>query len=535
MKLFGIVNQYAYLSSVGSDGGGGSALGNLKTEGDVAPDPPISFKNAVNLPIPIDASTVWVGLARSSPNTTNGSSQSLKISMARVLYEGRSGGGKGSVHEYPARYTSIVTSRHKPLECEGLLACLHMLKTNPHLKGKNVVLALINTVRIAEGVEHYIGFKLRVGEISAQRTDIPSIKVFPLDAVHLDDEEFHRIVHKRISKLKDVKKNCGTRNDVTKALNDDRTDEEVEQQYEIDEKAKQFRDELDDNDRGHIREASGLTSFPDDLQKEFVPFTNDMNGEDGLINVSEEEIPTKVEEILAKHGGKGLPTSHNSIRALGYSRSSLSSDSEAQTFREVGFHVIGPLATGDDLEEGVEGGDSNAWERIPLSQWAFIAAAADKKGAGVASTPVFYDKAVSRSKNVSKFPDELLKCLFLMVRLKKTNIPLIVKQLNRFVTGERPVVCKSVIEFCRQIGNELVVAHDIGYKPTDMMNTESSRILEIKLIWSEFHSDKEDLIQRLPLNKQEEHNMYARLERTPIGKLQSMKEYKEALLQVLKG
>ena len=522
--IFGFVE---YLSSLGSDGGGGSALGNLKTEGDVAPDPPISFKDAVNLPIPIDASTVWVGLARSSPRTTEGGSQSLKISMARVLYEGRSGGGKGSVHGYPARYTSILESRHQPLECEGLLACLHMLKTNPHLKGKNVVLALINTVRIAESVEHYIGFKLRVGEISSMRTDIPSIKVFPFDAVNLDDVKFHRIVHKRITKLKDVKKKCGTKDDVTKALNDDRTDEEVKLQYEIDEKANQFMDDLDDNVRGHVRDAFQLTLVPDSLRKEFAQFTNDMNGD--LINASDDEIPTKVGEVLAEHGGKGLPASFGNISALGYSRSSKSSDSEALTFRKIMFDVIGPLTTGDGLEEGV----SNEWELIPLSQLSFIIAAAEEKGAGVASTPVFYDKAVSRSENVSKFPDELLKCLFLMVRLKETSIPLIVKQLNRFVTGERPVVCKSVIEFCRQIGNKLVVAHDIGYNPTDMMNTESSRILEIKLIWSEFYSDKEDLIRRLPLNKQEEHNMYARLERTPIGSLQSMKDYKEVLLQAL--
>jgi len=309
-------------------------------------------------------------------------------------------------------------------------------------------------------------------------------------------------------------------------LNDDRTDEEVEQQYEIDEKAKQFRDELDDNVRGHIREASGLTLLPDNLRKEFAQFTNDMNGD--LINASEEEIPTMVGEILAEHGGKGLPASFDNIRALGYSRSSTSSDTESQTFKTNQFNVVGPLATGERDE---------AWELIPLSQLSFIAAAAEKKGAGVATTPVFYDKAVSRGKSsqtVTKFPDELLKCLFLMVRLKDKSIPLIVKQLNRFVTGERPVVCKSVIEFCCQIENELVVAHDIGYKPTDMMNTENSRILEIKLIWSEFHSDKDDLIQRLPLDKQDEHYLYARLERTHIGKLQSMKEYKEALLQVVR-
>lgn len=527
-----------YLSRVESGGGGGSALGNLKTEGDVVgtlSNPPSSFEEADNLPIPSEASTVLVGLTRSSPKTTDALSQSLRLSMAGYLYEGRS--GEGSVYEYPTRYASLLVSRKKPLECKGLLACFRMLKTNPHLKGKNVVLVLINTVRIAESVEHYVGFKHHVGKISAKRTDINGITVLPLDAVHLDDVEYHGIVSERTSKLNELKTKYGTHKGVAKALKDDRTDAEVELQDEIDEKAKKFRDELDDNVRGDIREAFGLTSLPDSHLQELIEFDNDLNGFEGLINANEEEIPKKITQILANHGGRGLPASYDGIGAFGYIRSSNLSEDEASTFKKNMFDVVGPLTTGDDLEEGgFEEGHANDWARLPLSQLSFLVAVAEKKGAEVVNTPVFYDGGVSRGRSsqaITKFPDELVKCLFLMVRLNKKNIPLIVKQLNRFVTGNRPVVCQSVIEFCRQIGNELVVAHDIGYIPTAMMDTENSRILEIKLVWSEFHSNKEDLIQRLPLDKQEEHYMYARLERSPIGKLQSFKDFKEVKLQGL--
>ena len=463
---------------------------------------PHNYDQALKSIFESDITEVVMMIVRTSPGTFQ--DNIVPAAGTCALYElYRSLHPDKKIDFYKAIFVSKDASRHSPDKCVGLAHLMQAIKDHRGLRGKDVTVLMRDCVRITH---HPTDLDNVIGTLSEQAKDsgIRSIKFLSGDTLHLEFKVEHQKVYGRDTSLRDLAK-VHSHVNVAKALEDNRSKEEIKKQDDINKRTTKLMKKHDDSSRvriGNMYKAVNeglpndvddeLANFSDNLSKHYDDLKNAMGDNEQFAKICEKLMePVKGSTIK-------LPDGINTIDKIGYTRVS---DGKNRGLLRVGEYTV------EDTDRGTIGEAAN----IPLRQLMSMFAVTEKKDKAENEFAIFLDDGKSRHRET--FHPGLVKMLFFAIKLSNNKPTVYVSTVARFGSGNPPVAVKTTVQMLRLLQLELVVTYHIGYNPTDMMDTEWDRVLRMNIIWDEYREEKEERVSKLSTEKQKEHYAFAKLGR----------------------